>query len=186
MHLDAVNIHHDRFPTREHYPFSLDVMQQTDTIPFTSPVTCFTGENGTGKSTLLRAIAIKCGIYIWGDTWSPRVTPNPYEQRMPEAISVSWRDGSVPGSYFDPQNFRAYTKLIDEWAVADPTTLTHYGGSSLVVNGAALGLLVNVGQRRPMLLSRRPFEHKQDTRPAPYRPLESSNAGKMASTERTP
>lgn len=64
--------------------------------------------------------------------------------------------------------------------------LVSYGGSSLVVNGAALGLLVNVGQRRPMLLSRRPFEHKQDTRPAPYRPLESSNAGKMASTERTP
>jgi rod shape-determining protein RodA len=34
-----------------------------------------------------------------------------------------------------------------------------YGGSSLVVNCAAVGLLVNVGLRRPILLSRRPFEH---------------------------
>jgi cell division protein FtsW (lipid II flippase) len=51
-----------------------------------------------------------------------------------------------------------------------------YGGSSLVVNCAALGLLVNVGQRRPMLLSRRPFEHREDMRPAPYRPLEQKNA----------
>jgi rod shape-determining protein RodA len=47
-----------------------------------------------------------------------------------------------------------------------------YGGSSLVVNCAAMGLLVNVGQRRPMLLSRRPFEHREDNRPAPLRPLE--------------
>ncbi|HDZ21729.1 hypothetical protein LCGC14_0284900 [marine sediment metagenome] len=37
--------------------------------------------------------------------------------------------------------------------------LISYGGSSLVVNCAALGLLVNVGQRRPMSLAPRPFEH---------------------------
>lgn len=47
-----------------------------------------------------------------------------------------------------------------------------YGGSSLVVNCIALGLLVNVAQRRPILLGRRPFEHKEDTSHAPYRPLE--------------
>jgi len=45
--------------------------------------------------------------------------------------------------------------------------LVSYGGSSLVVNCIALGLLVNVGQHRPLLLSRRPFEHGQrrDRRP---------------------
>ncbi len=37
--------------------------------------------------------------------------------------------------------------------------LVSYGGSSLVVNGAALGLLVNVGQRRPYLLAPKPFEY---------------------------
>ncbi len=39
--------------------------------------------------------------------------------------------------------------------------LVSYGGSSLVVNCAALGLLVNVGQRRPILLGKRPFEYGQ-------------------------
>ncbi|MFW6133650.1 MAG: FtsW/RodA/SpoVE family cell cycle protein [Planctomycetota bacterium] len=34
-----------------------------------------------------------------------------------------------------------------------------YGGSSLVINCAAMGLLVNVGLRRPILLHRRAFEH---------------------------
>lgn len=37
--------------------------------------------------------------------------------------------------------------------------LVSYGGSSLVVNCAALGLLVNVAMRRPILLGRRPFEY---------------------------
>jgi cell division protein FtsW (lipid II flippase) len=36
--------------------------------------------------------------------------------------------------------------------------LVSYGGSSLVVNCAALGLLVNVGQHRPISLARSPFE----------------------------
>jgi len=39
--------------------------------------------------------------------------------------------------------------------------LVSYGGSSLLVNCAALGLLANVGANRPILLGRRPFEHEQ-------------------------
>ena len=37
--------------------------------------------------------------------------------------------------------------------------LISYGGSSLVVNCAALGLLVNVARHRPILLAKRPFEY---------------------------
>jgi rod shape determining protein RodA len=51
--------------------------------------------------------------------------------------------------------------------------MVSYGGTSLLVNAAAMGLLVNVGQRRPIYLSRRPFEHDEDTSHLPYRPLEN-------------
>ncbi len=37
--------------------------------------------------------------------------------------------------------------------------LVSYGGSSMVVSCAGLGLLVNVGERRPLSLAPRPFEH---------------------------
>jgi len=37
--------------------------------------------------------------------------------------------------------------------------LVSYGGSSLLVNGLALGLLVNVGRHRPVSLAPKPFEH---------------------------
>jgi len=51
--------------------------------------------------------------------------------------------------------------------------LVSYGGSSLLTNCAALGLLVNVGARRPILLAKRPFEfgQKEEKPPAPYGPL---------------
>jgi cell division protein FtsW (lipid II flippase) len=50
--------------------------------------------------------------------------------------------------------------------------LISYGGSSLLINCAALGLLVSVASRRPIFFSRKPFEHKDDYGAAPYRPLE--------------
>jgi rod shape determining protein RodA len=51
--------------------------------------------------------------------------------------------------------------------------LISYGGSSLLANCAALGLLVNVGQARPISLGRRPFEfgRRREKPPAPFGPL---------------
>ncbi|MCB6437020.1 AAA family ATPase [Thomasclavelia ramosa] len=37
-------------------------MLQLNTLIFDNPITFFVGENGTGKSTLLEAIAIKYGF----------------------------------------------------------------------------------------------------------------------------
>jgi len=62
--------------------------------------------------------------------------------------------------------------------------LVSYGGSSLVVNCAALGLLINVGQRRPMLLSPRPFEHGAK-RQKPTN-IESTGVAAKRSTENHP
>ena len=65
MHLRRIMFHPDRYPTREHYPFHLDIFHRTDGLAFDTPVTLFVGENGTGKSTLIEAIARRAGIHIW-------------------------------------------------------------------------------------------------------------------------
>ena len=49
-----------------------------------------------------------------------------------------------------------------------------YGGSSLVINCAAVGMLMSISSRRPLLISRTPFEHDEDTSPVPLSPLEVS------------
>ena len=132
MHLRSVSCHPDGYPTREHYPFNLDVFQQPTTLTFDSPITIFVGENGSGKSTLLEALAHKCGIYIWRDTARTPFRYNPYEKMLPEHISIEWADGRVPGSFFSADVFKDFTEILDEWAADDPGQLKHFGGNSLV------------------------------------------------------
>ena len=139
--MSQISIDKEKFPTQESYPFNLEIFQQTESLEITTPVTFFVGENGTGKSTLLEAIARRSGIHIWGEIDRERVVKNPYEKAMYYAVNVAWRDGQVPGSFFASQTFRNYAKLIDEWAVSDPELLNYYGGSSLITQSHGQSLM---------------------------------------------
>ncbi len=132
MHLKSVRFHPDRYPTREHYPFTLDLFHKTTELDFTTPVTLFVGENGTGKSTLLQAIARKCDIFIWQEGGRTRYKVNPYEDRLGHYLSVEWVNGEVPGSFFGSSIFQDFARLLDEWAATDPGQLDYFGGQSLL------------------------------------------------------
>jgi len=141
MHLKSVNIHSDRYPTHEFYPFNLDVLERTSRVCFTTPVTFFAGENGTGKSTLLEALAHKAGIYIWQDRGRSRVDVNPYENKFYRCISLDWTDGRVPGSFFGASVFRDFARILDEWAASDPGLLDYFGGQSLLTQSHGQSLM---------------------------------------------
>lgn len=132
MHITKVRIHHERFPTDEAYPFNLEIFRKTDTLRFSGPVTFFIGENGTGKSTLLRAIAKKCSIHIWKDEERYRFRPNKFEDELFRYIDVGMTGGEVTGSFFASELFRYFAEVLDEWAIADPGTLSYFGDDSLM------------------------------------------------------
>ncbi len=132
MHLKSVRFHPDRYPTREHYPFKLDIFRRTGGIDFRTPVTLFVGENGTGKSTLLEAIARQCDIFIWQEGGRTRYEVNPYEDKLCHYLSVEWVDGGVPGSFFGSSVFQDFARILDEWAATDPGQLDYFGGKSLL------------------------------------------------------
>ncbi|MCP4643775.1 MAG: AAA family ATPase [bacterium] len=141
MHLKRVVLHQDLYPTHDHYPFNLDLFQQTRELAFTTPVTFFVGENGTGKSTLLKALARRCGAHIWESEDRLRYKYNPYENKLSRALSVEWTDGIVPGSFFASQIFQNFAENLDEWAVTDPATLKHFGGQSLLTQSHGQSLM---------------------------------------------
>jgi predicted ATPase len=132
MHLKRVRIRSDLFPTREQYPFSLEVLQRTGELEFPGPVTFFVGENGCGKSTLLEAVARACRIHIWRGDQRTRSTRNPHEGQLHRYLEWEWADGSVHGSYFSSQNFQNFSRIVDEWASSDPGVLEYFGGRSLL------------------------------------------------------
>lgn len=141
IYLKQMNIHEEKFPVTDYYPFDLEIFQNTGKVQFEKPVTLFCGENGTGKSTLLKAIAIRCGIHIWQDTNGLRHKPNPYEEDLYRAITVQWADDPVPGSFFGSQIFSHFSRILEEWAVNDAKMLNYFGGKSLVTQSHGQSLM---------------------------------------------
>ncbi len=122
----------EQYPTRNHYPFNIDVLQKTRSITFSSPVTFFVGENGSGKTTLLEALARRCHIHIWSGIERTRSVINPYEETFFLYIEVEWREDIVPGSFFSSQIFRNFAQLVDEWEADNPGQIDYFGGKSLI------------------------------------------------------
>jgi len=141
IYLNRVNILSGKFPVLDHYPFNMKIFQDTETVSFTTPITFFMGENGTGKSTLLKALAHRCGIHIWESESNLRCQPNPHENDLYKAVSVEWADGPVPGSYFGSQIFSHFAKNLEEWAVNDAEMLKYFGGKSLITQSHGQSLM---------------------------------------------
>ena len=141
MHLRSVTLYPDKYPNRDHYPFNLSIFQRSQSISFSTPVTLFVGENGTGKSTLLEALANSCGIYIWRDIERRRIKYNPYEYAFHQYLTIKWSNGRVDGSYFGSSIFQHFSQLLDEWAAADPGLLQYFGGRSLMTQSHGQSLM---------------------------------------------
>ncbi len=141
MHLDEVKLRPEKYPTREYYPFNLPSFYHTRHLRFSSPITLFVGENGTGKSTLLTAIARKCGIHIWENADSRRLDGNPYENALYRYLSVCWRDAPVPGSFFCGETFNDFARFLEGWSVDDPGMLDYFGGRSLLTQSHGQSLM---------------------------------------------
>jgi hypothetical protein len=65
MYLQGVYTVPARIPAEERFPYSLPFVRGLD-LDLDRAVTFFVGENGTGKSTLLEAIADLCGFSLGG------------------------------------------------------------------------------------------------------------------------
>jgi len=132
MHLRHIRLLPDTYPTGDLYPFNLEIFRATDNLGLKTPVAFFVGENGTGKSTLLRAIAMKCNIHIWEGLERTRFHYNPHERELHRHITLEWSAGPVPGSFFASEIFRNFAVNLDEWASMSPATLEYFGGRSLM------------------------------------------------------
>lgn len=148
MHLTNITLHPDEYPTTEYYPFNLPLFRETTELPIMTPVTILVGENGTGKSTLLEALARKCDIHIWQDgSGRSRQKPNPYEPYLYRYMSIEWANGRVPGSFFGSDIFQDFVTALEEWAVADPGQLDYFGGESLQAKSHGQSLMAYFSSR---------------------------------------
>lgn len=68
QYLRSIELLRDKVPSFEGYPFCLPAFRNLKTLDFHPKVTFVVGENGTGKSTLLEALAVAWGFNPEGGT----------------------------------------------------------------------------------------------------------------------
>lgn len=141
MHLTRLTFHPERFPDTQRYPFNLSILHRTPEIRFEGPLTMFVGENGSGKSTVLHALARAAGIHLWRLEEGTRIEANPYQHSLANSIRLDWTHGRVPGAFFASDLFHDFSELLEEWARADPRQLEPFGGSSLLTKSHGQALM---------------------------------------------
>ncbi|HEV2129605.1 MAG TPA: AAA family ATPase [Longimicrobiaceae bacterium] len=87
-YLHAVHLAREEIPSLEEYPFFLPAVRHLEALRFRAPVTFLVGENGTGKSTLLEAIAVASGFNPEGGTRNLRFATRASHSELHQYLRV--------------------------------------------------------------------------------------------------
>ena len=103
-------------------------------LSFTSPITFFVGENGTGKSTLLEAIAVAYGFNAEGGSKNFTFSTNATHSELFEHIQIAKKDYAKDGFFLRAESlYNVATNIddMDKLSSFDPFVIESYGGVSL-------------------------------------------------------
>ncbi len=132
-YLQEIELNHDLIPSYEEYPFNIPIIKELRNLKFHKDVTFIVGENGTGKSTLVEAIALNLGFSIEGGTKNVRLeTAENNASSLCDYLKLI-RSYGRPKDYFfiRAESFYNFATYMDEIAREDRGYLQTYGGKSL-------------------------------------------------------
>jgi predicted ATPase len=137
--LDKIKINFNEDVDYEIYPFKLDIIKNLKDITLKSQVTFIVGENGTGKSTLLEAIATKAGFGKEGGSKDVSFETSDaingvQSDDLAKHMLFSWRKKPRDGYFFRAESFFNLANFFDDLS-KDPwvgkKAFDSYGGKSL-------------------------------------------------------
>jgi predicted ATPase len=129
MRLKKISILHERVTRPTEYPLNIPTITSLKTLEITSRVCFFVGENGTGKSTLLEAIAGHYGFGLEGGNrnFSPKTTGSVAAiEPLVKALRLSFTKRTGGGFYLRAESFFNVASCVDQVGAAGS-----YGDKSL-------------------------------------------------------
>jgi predicted ATPase len=126
--ISAIMLKRDSVPSFKEYPFCIPAIRNLHELRIPSPVTFLVGENGTGKSTLLEAVAVASGFNAEGGSKNFRFSTRPSHSGLHEYIRLVRPPGRPRDGYFlrAESFYNVATAAEDKYGVLDA-----YGGRSL-------------------------------------------------------
>ena len=111
IHLTKINLH-AAATGEDVFPFNLPLVRATRELAFHRPVTFLVGENGTGKSTLLEAMAAGINaVTIGGD--DVRTDPTLiHARRLADRLKFAWRQRTHRGFFLRAEDFFQFTRRV--------------------------------------------------------------------------
>jgi predicted ATPase len=112
IHLQVV-ARRPSFPQqRQDFPFGLPALQSLDEIRFTTPITFLVGENGSGKSTFLEALAVAAGSIAVGSADLGRDETLATMRQVARHLKLAWNRRTHRGFFLRAEDFFGYAKRI--------------------------------------------------------------------------
>jgi predicted ATPase len=125
------------YPPEDSYLYKLPVVRNLralGTLSFESPVAIFVGENGTGKSTLLEAIAVGLGFNPEGGTRNFDFETRASHSELYAHLRLRRTGHPRDGFFLRAESFYNVASNIDEMdkiIARAPPVIASYGGKSL-------------------------------------------------------
>jgi predicted ATPase len=129
MRLKKISLLRQRVTEWGKYPFNIPAISSLDSLEIASRVCFFVGENGTGKSTLLEAIASHYGFGLEGGNrnFSPHTTASVKSiEPLVGALRLSFTKKTGNGFYLRAESFFNVASHVDDLGASHS-----YGGKSL-------------------------------------------------------
>ncbi len=96
------------------WPFSIPTLRSLEQIEFNHPVTLLVGENGTGKSTLLEAIAVLSDAVAIGSSDLRYDNSLSGSRELARYLKATWRTRSFNGFFLRAEDFLGYCRRLHE------------------------------------------------------------------------
>ncbi|MFZ7121465.1 MAG: AAA family ATPase [Eubacteriaceae bacterium] len=148
-YIRSVELQQNQIPNFHDYPFNLSAVRNLSSLKFHPKVTFFVGENGTGKSTILEAIATAYGFNPEGGTKNFNFSSmNTHSQLYHYIKLIKGVNMPKDGFFLRAESFYNVATNIDELDKDEggPPIINSYGGISLHKQShgeSFLSLLIN-------------------------------------------
>src|SRR5438105_1466640 len=111
-HLRAITKSSPSPETAERFPFSVPIVRALEKLSLDSAVTFFVGENGSGKSTILEAIAAAAGLPAVGSAGVGDDEMLGAQRGLGRALQLVWRQRTRRGFFLRAEDFFGFTKSL--------------------------------------------------------------------------